>query len=127
VREPSNDSGKSGEVIEEFQTNELNTVDMDLSYIERVQEGFHLVMSGKQGTATSVFKGTAYNPAGKTGTAQVSDGSGGYNYNLTLIGYAPYDNPEVAISVVVPNVENDSSGINKSIGRKILDFYFQNK
>jgi penicillin-binding protein A len=127
VREPNNENGKSGEVIEEFQTNVLNTVDMDLSYIERVQNGFHLVMNGNQGTATSAFKGAAYDPAGKTGTAQVSDGSGGYNYNLTLVGYAPYENPEVAISVVVPNVENDSSGINKSIGRKILDYYFQNK
>jgi penicillin-binding protein A len=127
VREPSNENGKSGQVIEEFQTNVLNTVDMDLSYIERVQNGFQLVMNGNQGTATSAFKGATYDPAGKTGTAQVSDGSGGYNYNLTLVGYAPYNNPEVAISVVVPNVENDSSGINKSIGRKILDFYFQNK
>lgn len=127
VREPSNENGESGEVIEAFQTKVLNTVDMDPSYIERVQNGFHLVMNGNQGTAASVFKGAAYNPAGKTGTAQVSDGKGGYNYNLTLVGYAPFDNPEVAISVVVPNVENDSSGINKSIGKRILDVYFQNK
>lgn len=45
VREPSNESGKAGGVIEEFQTNVLNTVDMDLSYIERVQNGFHRVMN----------------------------------------------------------------------------------
>lgn len=118
---------ESGEVVDEFQTNEINTVDMDLSYIERVQEGFRLVMNGNKGTAASVFKNAAYNPAGKTGTAQVSDGNGGYNYNLTLVGYAPYENPEVAISVVVPNVENDSSSISKSIGKRSLDFYFQNK
>jgi penicillin-binding protein A len=63
---------------------------MDLSYIERVQNGFHLVMNGNQGTAALAFKGEAYNPAGKKGTAQVSDGNGGYNYNLTLVGYAPF-------------------------------------
>ncbi|MDF2791949.1 MAG: penicillin-binding protein 2, partial [Neobacillus sp.] len=45
----------------------------------------------------------------------------------TLVGYAPFENPEVAMSVVVPNVENDSRGINKSIGKRILDVYFQNK
>ncbi|MDQ1003350.1 cell division protein FtsI/penicillin-binding protein 2 [Neobacillus niacini] len=123
VREPSNENGKSGEVIEEFQTIVLNTVDMDRAYIERVQNGFHLVMNGNQGTAASAFRGASYDPAGKTGTAQVSNGNVGYNYNLTLVGYAPYENPEVSISVVVPNVENDSSGINKSIGRKILDYY----
>lgn len=127
VREPDHESGESGEVIEEFETNVLNTVDMDLSYIERVQEGFRRVMIGSKGTAASYFKGVTYDPAGKTGTAQVSDGKGGYNYNLTLVGYAPYDNPEIAISIVVPNAENDSSGINKYIGKRILDFYFENK
>nr|WP_263327721.1 penicillin-binding protein 2 [Neobacillus sp. Marseille-Q6967] len=127
VREPNNETGEPGEVIEEFETNVLNTVDMGISYIERVQEGFRLVMNGNQGTAASTFKGASYNPAGKTGTAQVLDRNGGYNYNLTLVGYAPYENPEVAISVVVPNVENDSSGINKTIGKRVLDFYFENK
>lgn len=126
IREPSNESGNRGEVIEEFQTNLLNTVDMDLALIARVQEGFRLVMNGNQGTAASVFKGAAYHPAGKTGTAEVLDGKGGYNYNLTLVAYAPYENPEVALSVVVPNVANDSSGINKTIGKRILDYYFQN-
>jgi penicillin-binding protein A len=125
VREPDHESGGSGEVIEEFETNVLNTVDMDPAYIERVQEGFRQVMTGSKGTAASYFKGVTYSPAGKTGTAQVSDGNGGYNYNLTLVCYAPYDNPEIAISVVVPNAENDSSGINKYIGKRILDFYFE--
>jgi penicillin-binding protein A len=124
VREPDHESREPGEVVEEFETEVLNTVDMDLSYIERVQEGFRQVMTGAKGTATSYFKGVTYSPAGKTGTAQVSDGKGGYNYNLTLVGYAPYDNPEIAISVVVPNAENDSSGINKYIGKRILDYYF---
>lgn len=127
VREPDHESGGAGEVLEEFDTNVLNTVDMDLSNIERVQEGFRQVMIGSKGTATSYFKGVTYSPAGKTGTAQVSDGNGGYNYNLTLVGYAPYDNPEIAISIVVPNAENDSSGINKYIGKRILDFYFENQ
>ncbi|WP_121613691.1 peptidoglycan D,D-transpeptidase FtsI family protein [Mesobacillus foraminis] len=124
IREPNHESGQSGEVLEQFKTNVLNTVDMDLSYIKRVQEGFRLVMNGSQGTAASHFKGATYHPAGKTGTAQVLDEDGGYNYNLTLVGYAPYEDPEVAISVVVPDVENDSSGINKAIGKRIFDAYF---
>ncbi|WP_462409574.1 peptidoglycan D,D-transpeptidase FtsI family protein [Neobacillus sp. Marseille-QA0830] len=126
VRSVTDGSGKAGEVEEEYQTNLLNKIDMDLSYIKRVQEGFHLVMSDAQGTGASAFKGASYDPAGKTGTAQVYNGNGGYNYNLTLVGYAPYNNPEVAFTVVVPNVKTES-GINKAIGRKILDAYFQNK
>lgn len=43
-----------------------------------------------------------------------------------MAGYAPYDDPEVAFSVVVPWVENDKSGINSDIG-KVLDAYFDLK
>ena len=48
-------------------------------------------------------------------------------YNLTLVGYAPYDNPEVAFSVVVPWLHNDKSGINSIIGKEVLDVYFDLK
>lgn len=129
IREPATVSSKQGEVLETYQPKILNKVDMELSYIKRVQEGFRLVMNGSKGTGASYFRGATYQPAGKTGTAQVYDGKGGYNYNynLTLVGYAPYDNPEIAFSVVIPNVENDGSGINKTIGKRLLDYYFQQK
>lgn len=123
IRDPNHSTDETGEVIEEFEATALNTVSMSKEYIERVQEGFHRVMTGSQGTAASTFRSASYDPAGKTGTAQVWNGSG-YNYNLTLVGYAPYDNPEVAMSVVVTNVGNGSSVINKNIGKRILDAYF---
>ncbi|MEC3317150.1 penicillin-binding transpeptidase domain-containing protein, partial [Bacillus thuringiensis] len=79
-----------------------------------------------------------YQPAGKTGTAQTvyggeneigrnAEGDRRECYNLTLAGYAPYDDPEVAFSVVVPWVENDKSGINSDIGKEVLDAYFDLK
>lgn len=84
------------------------------------------------------FKNASYKPAGKTGTAQTVYGGDdpiGRNakgermecYNLTLVGYAPYDNPEVAFSVVVPWLRNDKSGINSIIGKEVLDVYFDLK
>ena len=62
-------------------------------------------------------------PAGKTGTAQTvyggdkeigrnAKGERSERYNLTLVGYAPLDDPEVAFSVVVPWVHDDKTGIN---------------
>lgn len=45
-------------------------------------------------------------------------------YNLTLVGYAPYDNLEVVFSVVVPWVINDKFGINSNIEKEVLDAYF---
>lgn len=84
------------------------------------------------------FQNAPYKPAGKTGTAQTVYGGDdpiGRNakgermecYNLTLVGYAPYDNPEVAFSVVVPWLHNDKSGINSIIGKEVLDVYFDLK
>lgn len=46
----------------------------------------------------------------------------------TLVGYAPFDEPEVAFAVVVPSVGIDTGdGINSKIGSRILDTYFDIK
>ncbi|PGQ51024.1 penicillin-binding transpeptidase domain-containing protein, partial [Bacillus cereus] len=76
-----------------------------------------------------------YKPTGKTGTTQTvygresekgrdEKGLRGECYNSILAGYAPYDNPEVACSVVVPRIMDDKSGINSAIGKDVLDAYF---
>ncbi len=56
-----------------------------------------------QGTMAEDIAIEGYRMAGKTGTAQVSDGEGGYKKNLyftSMIGYAPAEDPEyVVISV----------------------------
>ncbi|MGM0904039.1 MAG: peptidoglycan D,D-transpeptidase FtsI family protein [Bacillota bacterium] len=124
VREPEQDSNEAGRIIQEYTPTVLNTVEADATYIKRVQEGLRLVMNGSEGTAASSFENAEYEAAGKTGTAEVSDGNGGYDYNLTLAGYAPYENPEVAFAVVVPEIDEDNHTINKDIGRKILDAYW---
>jgi penicillin-binding protein A len=136
IREPNNDGKELGPVIRGFEPVVLNRVDMKTEYIERVQEGFRRVMQEKGGTAAGFFANKPYRPAGKTGTAQAFyDGPNRSKfmtptYNLTLVGYAPYDNPEVAFSVVVPWVYQHAKNhypINNYIGRKILDAYFELK
>ncbi|MFD3447719.1 peptidoglycan D,D-transpeptidase FtsI family protein [Microbacteriaceae bacterium 4G12] len=139
VREPSNKPGEEGKVIDSTEPVVLNKIDMKDDYIKRVQEGFREVMQDPGGTAQNVFGGAPYKPAGKTGTAQTfydgpdmtirNTGPGGTQpetYNLTLVGYAPYDNPEIAFSVVVPWI-SDTSLINKKIGKRVLDAYFNLK
>ncbi|WP_396652957.1 peptidoglycan D,D-transpeptidase FtsI family protein [Metabacillus arenae] len=133
IREPDPQEG-IGPVIKSVQPEVLNKVDMKASYVKRVQEGFRRVMQEKRGTAYGYFMGADYNPAGKTGTAQAFyDGPNEDKfltptYNLTLVGYAPFNNPEVAFAVVVPwAYENasDSHPINNQIGRRIMDKYFE--
>lgn len=110
----------------------LNAIDIDPSYVAIVKEGFRRVMQDPIGTAYSQFGNVPYHPAGKTGTAQsfysYKDEQGKWvhqpTYNLTLGGYAPHDNPEIAFSVVVPWVTNDKYPITKIIARRSLDAYF---
>ncbi|MFB9761823.1 peptidoglycan D,D-transpeptidase FtsI family protein [Ectobacillus funiculus] len=136
IREPSTTTGEIGKVVESTEPVVLNRIDMDDSYLKVVQEGFRMVMQTPSGTGASLFMKApyaAYKAAGKTGTAEtfydgpVDSLRATPVYNLTLIGYAPDENPEVAFSVVVPWMKNDSNAVNKKIGSRILDAYFQLK
>lgn len=137
IREP-NLNNELGKIFHSYEPVILNRIDMKDEYIKRVQEGFRQVYQQGGGTATSYFgykPYSDYNLAGKTGTAQ----SFYYDsvnkklhtehptYNLTLVGYAPFDNPEVAFSVVVPYVSTDKNPVNKYIGQGIIKAYFDLK
>ncbi len=138
VREQTSQKDEIGKVVHAVEPIVLNKIDMKEEYINQVKEGFRRVFQEGDGTGVRAFQKTSYKPAGKTGTAQTVYGGEsdiGRNekgerrkcYNLTLAGYAPYDNPEVAFSVVVPWVMNDKSGINSDIGKEVLDAYFELK
>ncbi|PHA04381.1 peptidoglycan D,D-transpeptidase FtsI family protein [Bacillus wiedmannii] len=135
VREQTSQKDEIGKVVHAVEPIVLNKIDMKEEYINQVKEGFRKVFQEGDGTGVRAFQKASYKPAGKTGTAQTVYGGEsdiGRNekgerrecYNLTLAGYAPYDNPEVAFSVVVPWVINDKSGINSDIGKEVLDAYF---
>lgn len=120
--------------MKRFEPVVLNRIDMKTEYIKRVQEGFRRVMQEPGGTAYSYFANAPYKPAGKTGTAEafydgpIQSRRQASTYNLTLVGYAPYNNPEVSFAVVVPwATQGNSDGINNRIGRRILDAYFELK
>ncbi|WP_042350084.1 penicillin-binding transpeptidase domain-containing protein [Bacillus massiliigorillae] len=137
IREPSEDAKSLGPVTQEISPVVLNTLDMKSSWIERVQTGFRKVMQEQGGTGKSAFAGAKYDPAGKTGTAEAFyDGPLRKNYkeppptmNLSLVGYAPSKNPEVAMAVVVPWAYQGKTGhsMNMDIGRKVMDKYFELK
>ncbi|WP_100372436.1 peptidoglycan D,D-transpeptidase FtsI family protein [Bacillus sp. FJAT-45037] len=132
VREPRLVADEPGAVLHSIEPRILNRVDMSDDHIQRVQQGFHQVMQGSQGTGRNLFGNTSYNPAGKTGTAQVSVAVGERNNrrviqgnNQILVGYAPYDNPQVAFAIIVPyTVRDNEANFAQSIGKKMLDEYF---
>ncbi|SEM28801.1 Cell division protein FtsI/penicillin-binding protein 2 [Mesobacillus persicus] len=137
IREPIMDNKDIGPVVKTFEPVVLNKVDAEPEWIAGVQEGFRRVMQVSGGTAYGSFGSASYKPAGKTGTAQAFyDGPerGNFNeapgvMNLSLVGYAPYDNPEIAMAVMVPWAYEGNSGhtANSVIGRRVLDTYFDIK
>lgn len=137
IREPVMENGELGPVIEDIQPTVLNRVELEKGWMERVQEGFRQVTQHPEGTARSKFAGATYSPAGKTGTAEAFyDGPDRNKYdeppevkNLSFVGYAPHNNPEVSIAVVVPWAYQGRSGpsVNTTIARRVLDAYFELK
>lgn len=123
VREPSKDPNKLGKLLYRFEPNILNKIEMSPQEIEVVQRGFYEVMHGNNGTAAWMFKNKDYKPAGKTGTAEIDKATG--VVNKTLVGYAPYENPEIAFAVVVPNIKEGNT--NSEIAEGALDAYFSMK
>lgn len=138
IREPSNDVD-TGQLVRPFRPEVLNRVDMSDSHIKRVQDGFIRVYHGARGTASS-SKAKEFKPAGKSGTAESPifevtgkrpDGSNIINeiqtLNFNLVGYAPYDNPEMAFAIMVPKASTDFSvtgGIATRIGDAVMEAYF---
>jgi cell division protein FtsI/penicillin-binding protein 2 len=135
VREPSVDGKTLGPIVKEFQPNVLNTINNPQSQIDHVKQGMHLVYFGSQGSAASYFKDAKFDAAGKTGTAEVvyygpkKASYGTQTLTITHIGFAPYENPEIAYAVVVPWVTTSESytAINNIIARKAVETYFSDK
>ncbi|CAM3952000.1 PbpA [Lederbergia lenta] len=130
IREPGDKDGGIGPLAQAMEPKVLNKVETSKEIVERVQQGFWEVFHSPRGTG-KFFKDKPYRAAGKTGTAETRE-QGTDVWNLTLVAYAPYENPEVAMSVVVPSAYLNVRGgaenqINSEIGDKVLQAYFDLK
>ena len=74
---------------------------------------------------------------GKTGTAQTISAKGllrlsaeqrkHYHYNTWFIGYAPKDNPEVAVAVLVQDTALEAGGAAAPLAARLVKAYFEKK
>ena len=88
--------------------------------LDIVQNAMLKVTQDENGTAYYMFGDYKVKVAAKTGTAENSGSD-----HTTFICYAPYDNPQVAISVVL---EHGKSGkYSMQVAKDLLDAYFANK
>ena len=77
------------------------------------------VVNGKDSSIKYLYKKQGMKVAGKTGTAQ--ENKKRPNHAL-FISYAPYDNPDITMTVVVPNGYTSANAA--EIARDIYKYYF---
>ena len=108
------------ETIYERRAEVLSTVETKQEYYDAVHEGMRGVVTDPiVGSTYMSFIDAPYSVAAKTGTSQMGEDR---TNNAVFICYAPYENPEVAIAVVVE--KGYAGSAMAGIARQILDYYF---
>ncbi|PSW09771.1 penicillin-binding protein 2 [Photobacterium sanctipauli] len=104
---------------------------VDPKYWDVAKEGMRLVLYGPRGTARRPFYGSEYVAAGKSGSAQVFGLAEDQEYNAEELeehlrdhalftAFAPFDEPEVVVSMVLENAGGGSSN-GGPVARRIFD------
>ncbi len=106
-------------VISQAQPTTVDNVGVNQSYMDYVKDAMHSVAT--DGTASSIFKNYGIAIAAKTGTAVQTP----HSDNVTFVGYAPFDNPEIAVAVVLEH--GATSKFSLTVAKDIFDAYFFGK
>lgn len=109
-----------GETVYDRQPEVLSTVESAEENYETVRYGMYMVANTFEGSAYEAFRDCDLSVCAKTGTAQTGGGT-----NAIFVCFAPYEDPEIAVAVVV---EKGASGASIAfIGREVMEAYFSIK
>ncbi|KKK35508.1 penicillin-binding protein [Salinicoccus sediminis] len=125
------DSNASGPVLQSFNGKVLNNVAYTEEQLGQIQSGFydafntHDEATDRYGTGWDAYHNLEPKAAGKTGTAEAFN-EGDPVLNQTYVGYAPYDDPEMAFSVIFPNMPNTIPFFPAQyLGRDVINKYYE--
>ena len=121
----ANGSESSREDIKKFVNNKLGiqeeeTEDLQIQQknLDAVLKGMESVTQDSEGTAYVRFKDFGISVGGKTGSAEAP----GNKVNAWFVGFAPFENPEIAIVVMVEN--GGHGNYTAEVVRDIMEEYF---
>ncbi|HHW30302.1 MAG TPA: penicillin-binding protein 2 [Clostridiaceae bacterium] len=100
---------------------EYEQIPISESTIKAIKEGMIAVTQSIDGTAKEAFKDFPFEVAGKTGTAETGYESK-QSSNALFVCYAPADDPEIAVAVVVE--KGVWGSYTAPIARDIIEAYF---
>ena len=110
-------SGTDQSIIAKVQPEVRHKIEIKPENLNAILKGMGMV-TDVGGTASGAFSSFPIKTGGKTGSAQVSRGSA----NGIYVGFAPFDDPQIAVAIVV---EHGASGSGVSyIARDIFEQYF---
>ncbi len=87
-----------GNIVEDYQPEIVNTTNFAASTWDTVHEGMYEVINNSENSASRTFQASV-TAAGKTGTAEENKLRPNH---ANFISYAPYDDPEIAVTVTIP-------------------------
>ena len=113
------------------------SINMSDEYWDYVHRAMRDVVHSPRGTAKGISNGLDYEIAGKTGTAQVISISAEEEYDSSkidksqwdhalFVAFAPMDDPQIAVGLIVENGEHGSSSA-APIARLVIDEYMKSK
>lgn len=113
-------SNDFSQVVEEYEAQPRDVLELDPANVEAVKRGMWMVANDS--ATASYFKDLPVEVGAKTGTSQVA---GHDEADALMVAFAPYDDPEIAIAIVV---EQGGSGSKvAAIAADILEYYFSAK
>ncbi len=111
-------TGPDGQIIKEFGPEIIRNNFIDTGNIQVIREGMRGAVT--EGSAY-LLNDLAIKVAGKTGTAQVTNTF--RKTNAWFAGFAPYDNPEIALAIIVEGAGEGSTAA-VPVAKEVFEWYY---
>ena len=110
---------KNNNPIKKIDSQLIAEVPVDIQHLKEVQEAMRETVISPQGTARGL-QSMPITSAAKTGTAETSRAE---TYNNLITLFAPYENPEYVITIIIESVPYET-GVANLLARQIMSSYF---
>lgn len=111
--------GQTGEILLSNVATVLNQLEVPKEYWNAVKTGMYDVVNSRDSGIRKYYSNMDIKVSGKTGTAQVSLN---HPNNALFLSYAPSENPEICVTVVIPNGYASSHAA--VVAREVYGYYF---
>jgi penicillin-binding protein 2 len=117
---PGKSALRHSRVVQGFAPTIIRRNFLPASTVSLIRHGMYLgTHSGLTGTSYAAYD-PRFTTAGKTGTAEVL----GQAPHAWWTGFAPYNNPQIAVTVLVPHANAEGAELAAPIAHKIFEDYF---